>query len=127
VWAEVVPEDQWKIGQAATPLRWGGGSGCPEGTSQAVRVTWAGGITKPGGGEVDDTERLLYRVTVAQEESSKAEISPFALGDLGDGDNNHLLCLDVDDKPEVVFFPEGYVTDPREDLNPETPITLENS
>lgn len=124
VWAEIVPESEWELGKAATPLPWGGGSGCPKGTKQVVRVTWAGGITKPGGDEVDATERLQYRATVLQEDSSTIEVTPFALGDLGDGDNNHKLCLDVVGKPQVVFFPAGYMTDPREDLNPETTITI---
>jgi hypothetical protein len=124
VWAEIVPESEWELGKAATPLPWGGGSGCPKGTKQVVRVTWTGGITKPGGDEVDDTERLQYRVTVLQEDSSTIEVTPFALGDLGDGDNNHKLCLDVVGNPQVVFFPAGYMTDPREDLNPETTITI---
>jgi hypothetical protein len=124
IWAEIVPEDEWELGKQATPLPFGGGSACPVGTRQVVRVTWAGGITKPGGDEVDDTERLKYRVTVLQEDGSTIEVTPFALGDLGDGDNNHKLCLDVVGKPQVVFFPAGYMTDPREDLNPETTITI---
>ena len=124
IWAEVVPESEWQLGKAATPLPFGGGSGCPEGTKQMVRTTWAGGVTKPGGDEVDDTERLKYRVTVLQEDNSVIEVTPFALGDLGDGDNNHELCLDLIDKPQAVFFPAGYMTDPREDLNPETTITI---
>jgi hypothetical protein len=124
IWAEVVPESEWELGKAATPLPFGGGSGCPEGTKQVVRVAWAGGVTKPGGDEVDDTERLKYRVTVLLDDSSTIEVTPFALGDLGDGDNNHRLCLDVVGKPQVVFFPAGYMTDPREDLNPETTIAI---
>ena len=32
---------------------WGGGSGCPEGTRQVIRATWEGGVTLPGGGEVE--------------------------------------------------------------------------
>jgi hypothetical protein len=124
VWAEIVPESEWELGKAATPLPWGGGSGCPKGTRQVVRVTWAGGITKPGGDEVDDTERLQYRITVLQEDGSTIEVAPFALADLGDGDNNHELCLDVAGAPQSVFFPAGYLTDPREDLNPETTIAI---
>lgn len=127
IWAEVVPESEWELGKEATPLPFGGGSGCPEGTKQVVRATWAGGVTKPGGDEVDDTERVKYRVTVAQEDNSTIEVTPFALGDLGDGDNNHELCLDVVGKPQGVFFPAGYMTDPREDLNPETTVLFENN
>ena len=124
--AEVVPEDEWELDKAATPLPWGGGSGCLVGSKQVVRVTWTGGVTKPGGDEVDDVERLQYKVTVMREDSSTAEVTPFALGDLGDGDNNHKLCLDVVGTPQSVLFPAGYLTDPREDLNPETTIIIDN-
>jgi hypothetical protein len=124
VWAEVVPAADWDLGQEATALKWGGSSGAPEGTKQVVRVTWAGGITKPGGDEVDDVERIQYKVTMQREDGSKVEVIPFALADLGDGDNNHELCLDVDGKPLSVYFPAGYVTDPREDLNFETTIAI---
>lgn len=124
VFAEVIPESGWEIGKASTTLPWGGGSGCPVGTKKVVRVTWAGGITKPGGDEVDDVERLQYTVTVLQENGGTIEVTPFALGDLGDGDNNHKLCLDVAGIPQSVFFPAGYLTDPREDLNPESTIVI---
>ena len=124
IWAEIVPEDEWALGKAATPLPFGGGSGCPEGTSQVVRTTWAGGVTKPGGDEIDDVERVQYKVTVLLEDGGKIEVIPFAIGDLGDGDNNHELCLDKAGTPQSVFFPAGYLTDPREDLNPETTIAI---
>jgi len=41
-----------------------------------------------------------------------------------DGDNNHELCLDVIGTPQSVYFPAGYMKDPRKDLNPETTITI---
>ena len=124
VWAEVVPEGQWDLGKEATALSWGGSNGAPEGTKQVVRVTWAGGVTKPGGKEVDDVERVLYKVNVLLEDSREIEVTPFALADMGDGDNNHELCLDVDGKPQSVYFPAGFLTDPREDLNPESTISI---
>lgn len=124
VWTEIVPEDEWDIGKKATPLPWGGGSGCAAGTKQVVRVTWSGGVTKKGGDEVDDVERVQYKVTVLLKDGSKIEAIPFALGDLGDGDNNHELCLDVSGTPQSVYFPAGYMKDPRKDLNPETTITI---
>jgi hypothetical protein len=46
------------------------------------------------------------------------------LADLGDGDNNHLLCLDTADQPVSVSFPAGIFTDPNDDLNPETEIAV---
>ena len=121
--AQVAPENEWRTGQRAT-LGPGGGSGCDPETVQAIRITWEGGVTKPGGKEVDDRERLLYKVVVLNRDGSATEVTPFAIADLKDGDNNHLLCLDVEGTPQSVFFPAGHVTDPREDLNPETRIEV---
>jgi len=124
VWSEVVPDSQWELGKAATSLPWGGGNGCPPGTKQVVRVTWAGGITKPGGAEIDDVERAAYRVIMSIGDEGETELVPFAIGDLGDGDNNHELCLDRAGMPLWVDFPAGLLTDPREDSNPRTRVTV---
>ena len=123
-WSEVVPESQWELGKAATALPWGGGDGCPLDTKQVVRVTWAGGVTKPGGDEVDDVERTAYRVTMSSGDEGETELVPFAIADLGDGDNNHELCLDRAGSPVRVDFPAGLLTDPNEDLNPPTSIDV---
>ena len=123
-WSEIVPESQWELGKAATSLPWGGGDGCPLDTKQVVRVTWAGGVTKPGGDEIDDVERAAYKVTMSFGDEGETELVPFAIGDLGDGDNNHELCLDRAGLPLRVDFSAGLLTDPREDLNPETSIEI---
>ena len=91
---------------------------------QVIRVTWAGGVTKPGGDDVDDLERQAYRVTIADGEQGTAELAPFAIADLNDGDNNHLLCLDQSVIAQRVEFPAGLLTDPREDLNPATRLDV---
>ena len=122
--AEVVPPAEWDLGKARTRFPFGGGSGCPESTQQVLRVVWTGGVTKPGGSEVDDVERQGYRVFVDTGTDRPAEVAPFALGDLGDGDNNHELCLDTDAPALRVEFPAGLLTDPRDDLNPETQVTV---
>lgn len=124
VWAEIVPETRWELGGEATRSPWGGGNRCPMGTKQVVRATWNGGITKPGGDPAGDDERQLYTVATMKPDGSQSKITPFALADLKDGDNNHLLCLDTTDTATSVFFPAGYVTDPREDLNADTTISL---
>ena len=121
--AKVLPMNKWRVGQKAT-FGPGGGSGAHPDTRQAVLVTWEGGITKPGGGEVDDKERVLYKLIVLKPDGTLDEVTPFAIADLRDGDNNHMLCLDVDGIPQSVSFPAGYVTDPREDLNPDTTIEV---
>jgi len=122
--AEIVPQAEWALDTEATGLRFGGGTGCPAGTEQVVRAVWNGGITKPGGAEVDDVERQLYTVTVERSDQTVEDIAPFALGDLYDGDNNHELCLQTRATVRSVSFPAGHVTDPREDLNPATTIPL---
>ena len=122
--AEIVPSAEWDLGKTSTRFPFGGGSGCPESTQQVLRVVWTGGVTKPGGSEVDDVERQGYRVFVDKGTGRAEETSPFAIGDLGDGDNNHELCLDTDAPALRVEFPAGLVTDPRDDLNPETQVSV---
>lgn len=101
------------------------GDDCPsEGIAQAVRVVWTGGVTLENGDEPGDAERDLYRVTVRAADGTEREVTPTALADLGDGDNNHLLCLDTADAPVSVAFPEGIFTDPNDDLNPATSVTV---
>ena len=124
VWSEVVPEPEWELGKPATSLPFGGGDRCPVGTQQVVRVTWAGGVTKPGGQEIDDDEREAYRVTMSFGDEGETELVPYAIGDRGDGDNNHQLCLNRAGLPLRVDFPAGLVTDPRDDLNPATGVEI---
>ncbi len=97
------------------------GTTCPvDGVEQAVRVVWAGGVTLPGGEEPGQDIGALYQVTVESGDGARRVITPTFLADLGDGDNNHLLCLDTSDMPVSVAFPAGLLTDPNEDLNPAT-------
>ena len=101
------------------------GTDCPSaGIQQAVRVVWAGGVTLENGDEPGDAERDLYRVTVRAADGTERDITPTALADLGDGDNNHLLCLDTADTPVSVSFPAGVLTDPNDDPNPVTSVAV---
>ena len=106
-------------------LRRTDGDDCPtEGIQQAVRVVWDGGVTLENGDEPGDAERDLYRVTVRASDGTERQITPAALADLGDGDNNHLLCLETTDTPVSVAFPAGVFTDPNDDLNPATVVAV---
>lgn len=122
--AEAVPQTQWALDQAAGRQQ---GTGCPSArTLQIVRATWAGGVTVASGDEAGDAERALYRVNLRQTDGSTIEVTPFALADVGDGDNNHLLCLDVRGEPVSVTFPAGQLYDPNHDVpNPETSVAVE--
>jgi len=114
--AEIVPLEQVKVREGG----WGAGSGCPADTRQIIRVVWAGGVRRKDGDELGDYERRQYRVEM---EAGKA-VTPFALGDLQDGDNNHLLCLDTNDKPKRVAFAAGVLVDPNKDVNPATGVEI---
>ncbi|WP_170337303.1 hypothetical protein [Ruegeria arenilitoris] len=122
VLAEVV--EDWTLVGNLGPRRVRG-SLCPtEGVVQAVRVTWEGGVTLKDGSEPGDAERDLYTITVEALDGTRREVKPLALANLGDGDNNHMLCMDTTDWPISVSFPEGILTDPNDDLNPATKINV---
>ncbi|SPJ29790.1 hypothetical protein [Falsiruegeria mediterranea] len=101
------------------------GSLCPKDTVLAVRVTWAGGVTLANGDEPGEAERQLYRVTVEDDAGAQRDITPAALADLGDGDNNHMLCLDTTNRVLSVSFPAGILVDPNKDLNPATTVEVD--
>ncbi|MBC8100773.1 MAG: hypothetical protein H7Y11_15140, partial [Armatimonadetes bacterium] len=124
--AETIPLAQWQLDRASGSQQ---GDGCPSvDTAQVVRVTWAGGISNSAGDEAGAVERDLYRVTLQLPDGTQSEVTPFALSDLGDGDNNHLLCLDQRGEPLSVFFPAGYLLDPaRDTLNPDTTVAVQSA
>ena len=114
--AEAVPPNYWSLG---------GEGDCPrERLRGIVRAVWVGGITKPGGEEIDELEMGQYRLTIRQPDGAIVEVAPMSVGDLGDNDNNHELCLDVMGEPLSVSFPAGFLTDPNEDLNPDTEMAV---
>ncbi|WP_448501972.1 hypothetical protein [Sphingomonas sp.] len=101
------------------------GTACPgKGTVQQIRVVWAGGVTLPNGDEPGDAERRQYKITVAGVDGKTREVIPAALANLGDGDNNHVLCLDTADQALSVSFPGGILQDPNGDLNPPTSVEV---
>ncbi|MCP4416832.1 MAG: hypothetical protein GY805_09430 [Chloroflexi bacterium] len=63
-------------------------------------------------------------VRVKAADGTTRDVIPFALGDLGDGDNNHKLCLDTDERPLSVSFPANILIDPNDDLNPATTVQV---
>ena len=114
--AESVPEKQWT--QETNSTR------CPQGVKQIIRVTWNGGVRRPDRREAGEAERKLYRVEVQRADGSFGEVTPIALAELEDRDNNHFLCLDTDDTAVAVSFPEGRLVDPNGDLNPNTTVKI---
>ena len=58
------------------------------------------------------------------DQGNTVELSPFAIGDLNDADNNHLLYFDQSIIPQTLFLPEGLVIDPNGDANPSTTVNI---
>ena len=79
----------------------------------------------PNGDEPAGAERILYRITVDPRDGVKEEITVAALADLGDNDNNHLLCLNATSPATMVTFPAGHLVDPNGDLNFEAKIAVQ--
>ena len=89
-------------------------SDCPARTRQVVVVVWAGGV-RPVASATQEDHRKMYAVT-----TSAGQVTPFALGDLGDRDNYVHLCLDTSARALRVDARAGVVMDPRDDANPAT-------
>ena len=87
IMAAAVPKDIWSL--------LGRGTSCPTATKQVVRVTWTGGVRLPNREELGEAQRTLYKVSLTDADGSRSEVSPAALAELGDEDNNHFLCLDT--------------------------------
>lgn len=125
VMAEYVPRSLWRPEDAGTQFGWGGGNACPyDGVEQIVRVVWGGGVLRPDGTEVGEIERDAYAVTLRQPGGRLLTVSPIALGDLNDRDNNHELCLAERGIPVSVSFPAGLLVDPNGDLNEESRVLV---
>ena len=118
IFAEIISSEVWLQPQLK--------STCPNDTKQVVRATWTGGIRLPTGAEVSDNDRDLYSVTVLGTNGLSEVVKPASIADLNDGDNNHYLCLNTYMKPINISFPEGYLVDPNQDLNPATKIDVQD-
>ena len=114
--AVVVPKEIWSLS--------GRGTSCPTATKQVVRVTWTGGVRLPNRDELSEAQRTLYKVSLTAADGARSEVSPAALADLGDADNNHFLCLDTTTPATAVAFPAGHLVDPNGDLNTESKVMV---
>lgn len=67
-------------------------------------------MKRPAGKEAGNAEQILYRITLTNGNT----VISYALADLGDADNNHLLCLDSVGDVQSLFFPAGHPVDPNQ-------------
>lgn len=125
VFAENVARADWRFEAISTRLGMSDAF-CPqEGLQQILRVVWNGGVELASGEEVGPEHAGLYRVTIENSDGSVRTVRPFAVGNLGDGDNNHDLCLNTDGQPVSVAFPAGHLVDPNHDVNANTSVTVQ--
>lgn len=95
-----------------------------EASALVLRAVWAGGIEATDGNEVTEQEWSRYVLSGTDAFGNPVELTPIAIGDLNDNDNNHLLYFDQAIRPETLFLPEGLVIDPNGDLNPATSVAV---
>ena len=122
--AQAVLKEDWQVDQAAN-TDWQMQAHCPQtGLKQIIRVTWDGGIVPIPDVAGPPNFTQLYEITLQTPDGTARAVHPFAIGDLGDNDNNHELCLDVEGEVQSIFFPGGHVVDPNQDVNADSSVTL---
>ena len=114
--AAAVPKEIWSLS--------GRGTSCPAATKQVVRVTWTGGVRLPNREELGEAQKTLYKVSLTEADGARSEVSPTALADLGDADNNHFLSLDTTTSATAVTFPAGLLVPPNADLNTDSKVMV---
>ncbi|NJM33396.1 MAG: hypothetical protein HC850_00445 [Rhodomicrobium sp.] len=106
--AEVIEDDELEL--EATLRRMG--EACPSpATRQAVRLIWSGGVTN-NNRELNLPRLRFYEVQIVGADGNAQWITPYAMGDLNDWDNNQDLCLDRDGTPTAVRVTADTVSDP---------------
>ena len=87
-------------------------------------MTWTGGVRLPNRDEFGEAQRTLYKVSLTAADGSQSEVSPAALAELGDNDNNHFLCLDTTTPATAVALSAGHLVDPNGDLNADSKVMV---
>jgi hypothetical protein len=92
---------------------------CAEETTQAVLLTWEGGVTGPRGADLAEAQRTAMSVLLENGDS----VHPLSLGD-DDPDNHVIACLAETSPAVSVSVIAGFFHDPGDDANPETNIDV---
>lgn len=95
-----------------------------EGSKMVLRAVWAGGIRAADGNEVTEQEWSQYVLTGTDAFGNTIYLTPVAIGDLDDNDNNHLLYFDQAITPARLSLPGGLHIDPNGDFNPDTSVAV---
>ncbi len=95
-----------------------------DGSEMVLRAVWAGGVVATDGNEVTEQEWSQYVLSGTDAFGTSVDLTPFAIGDLDDFDNNHLLYFDQAITPTMLSLPGGLVIDPNGDVNPFTSVDI---
>ena len=91
----------------------GGTDECPAETDHIIKTTWDGGVSGPGGADLDESHRLGTTVEYASGEVRVATL----LADAFDNDNHVELCMSAPGEPVAITAGSGLYEDPNDDPN----------
>lgn len=91
----------------------GGTDECPADMDHIIKTTWEGGVSGPGGADLDESHRLGTTVEYASGEVRVATL----LADAFDNDNHVEFCMSAPGEPVVITAGYGLYEDPNGDLN----------
>ena len=91
----------------------GGTDECPADTDHIIKTTWEGGVSGPGGADLEESHRLGTTVEYASGEVRVATM----LADAFDNDNHVELCMREPGDPVAITADPGLYEDPNGDLN----------
>ena len=91
----------------------GGADECPADTDHIIKTTWEGGVSGPGGADLDESHRLGTTVEYASGEVRVATL----LADAFDNDNHVEFCMSAPGEPVAITAGSGLYEDPNGDVN----------
>lgn len=91
----------------------GGTDECPADTDHIIKTTWEGGVSGPGGSDLDESHRLGTTVEYSSGEVRVATL----LADAFDNDNHVEFCMSAPGEPVAITAGSGLYEDPNGDPN----------
>ena len=92
---------------------------CPAETTQAILLTWEGGVTGPQGTDLAEAQRTAVSVML----DNGYTVYPLTLAD-DDPDNHVIACLAETSPAVSVSVAAGFFHDPGDDANPATSVIV---
>lgn len=107
------------LAEAFSPNTAGLEEECPQETSQAIQLTWEGGVTGPNGAKLREPQRTAITILLDDGDS----VHPLILAD-DDPDNHVIACIAEASEAVSVSVMDGFFYDPGNDANPATSIDI---